>query len=159
MLATVELSTDLGTSLQVPASAVVYTGPRRLVFVDLGQGRLRPREIEVGAESGGMYEVRSGLQAGDVVATSGVFLIAAEARIRTAAKYWEPEAPVASATLPTPTIPPPSAPAPTVRTAASVERPGPAPTIYTCPMHPDVQSPKPGKCPKCGMDLVPRDAR
>jgi putative DNA topoisomerase len=26
--------------------------------------------------------------------------------------------------------------------------------VYTCPMHPDVLSNKPGKCPKCGMDLV-----
>jgi hypothetical protein len=26
---------------------------------------------------------------------------------------------------------------------------------YTCPMHPDVVSDKPGECPKCGMDLVP----
>jgi Cu(I)/Ag(I) efflux system membrane fusion protein len=25
---------------------------------------------------------------------------------------------------------------------------------YTCPMHPDYISNKPGKCPKCGMDLV-----
>ena len=26
--------------------------------------------------------------------------------------------------------------------------------VYTCTMHPDVISDKPGKCPKCGMDLV-----
>jgi hypothetical protein len=26
--------------------------------------------------------------------------------------------------------------------------------IYTCKMHPEVISDKPGKCPKCGMDLV-----
>lgn len=26
--------------------------------------------------------------------------------------------------------------------------------VYTCPMHPDVKSEKPGKCPRCGMDLV-----
>jgi Cu(I)/Ag(I) efflux system membrane fusion protein len=26
--------------------------------------------------------------------------------------------------------------------------------IYTCPMHPEVSSDKPGKCPTCGMDLV-----
>lgn len=25
---------------------------------------------------------------------------------------------------------------------------------YTCPMHPDVVSKKPGKCSKCGMDLI-----
>ncbi len=27
-------------------------------------------------------------------------------------------------------------------------------TKYTCPMHPEVISDKPGKCPKCGMTLV-----
>lgn len=27
-------------------------------------------------------------------------------------------------------------------------------TIYTCPMHPEVKSGKPGNCPKCGMKLV-----
>jgi RND family efflux transporter MFP subunit len=26
---------------------------------------------------------------------------------------------------------------------------------YTCPMHPQVHSDKPGKCPLCGMDLIP----
>jgi Cu(I)/Ag(I) efflux system membrane fusion protein len=89
MFATVQLQSDLGSRLQVPASSVIYTGPRRLVFVDLGEGRFRPQEVQIGAEANGMYEVLSGLSAGDRVATSGVFLIAAEARISTAAKYWE----------------------------------------------------------------------
>src|SRR2546425_11796283 len=26
---------------------------------------------------------------------------------------------------------------------------------YTCPMHPEIRSPSPGTCPKCGMQLVP----
>ena len=25
--------------------------------------------------------------------------------------------------------------------------------VYTCPMHPEIRSDKPGKCPKCGMNL------
>jgi Cu2+-exporting ATPase len=28
-------------------------------------------------------------------------------------------------------------------------------TQYTCPMHPEVVKDAPGKCPKCGMNLVP----
>lgn len=30
--------------------------------------------------------------------------------------------------------------------------------IYTCPMHPEVRSSRPGRCPKCGMTLVPKTA-
>ncbi|WP_224751194.1 heavy metal-binding domain-containing protein [Mucilaginibacter pankratovii] len=30
----------------------------------------------------------------------------------------------------------------------------PAKVLYTCTMHPEVLSDKPGKCPKCGMTLV-----
>jgi len=33
----------------------------------------------------------------------------------------------------------------------------PAPTIYTCVMHPEVQQPGPGQCPKCGMTLVKKE--
>ncbi len=28
---------------------------------------------------------------------------------------------------------------------------------YTCPMHPEVVQNSPGKCPKCGMDMVHKD--
>lgn len=28
-------------------------------------------------------------------------------------------------------------------------------TVYTCPMHPEVVRKEPGKCPGCGMDLIP----
>jgi mono/diheme cytochrome c family protein len=33
-----------------------------------------------------------------------------------------------------------------------------AKVVYTCPMHPEVISDKPGKCPKCGMNLVKKES-
>ena len=30
---------------------------------------------------------------------------------------------------------------------------------YTCPMHPEIVQVGPGSCPKCGMALVPMEAR
>ncbi len=32
-------------------------------------------------------------------------------------------------------------------------------TMYTCPMHSEVTSDKPGKCPKCGMALIPKEMK
>ena len=34
-----------------------------------------------------------------------------------------------------------------------------SPTAYICPMHSDVHDALPGKCPKCGMNLVPEGTR
>lgn len=149
MYAHVEITGDSGSRLQVPVSAVVYTGPRRLVFVDLGDGRFQPREVRTGLESDGKYEILSGLGEGDVIATSGLFLLAAEARIGTAAKFWDDTEPA-----PTTSTPPPRPSAP-VRAAASPRPADPLAPSFTCPMHLDVHADQPGKCPKCGMDLVP----
>ena len=30
---------------------------------------------------------------------------------------------------------------------------------YICPMHSDVREPRPGKCSRCGMDLLPEGTR
>jgi len=32
----------------------------------------------------------------------------------------------------------------------------PQAALYTCPMHPEVVSKEPGRCPKCNMKLVPK---
>jgi hypothetical protein len=48
------------------------------------------------------------------------------------------------------------APARAVASPAGEKPANQDPTIYTCSMHPEVTADKPGRCPKCGMDLVPR---
>ncbi len=67
---------------QVPTAAIVYTGPRRLVYVELGGGQLRAQEVKLGARSGDRTEITSGLEPGELVVTSGNFLVAAESRLR-----------------------------------------------------------------------------
>jgi len=34
-----------------------------------------------------------------------------------------------------------------------------AKSVYTCPMHPEIVQEKPGKCPKCGMDLTAKEVK
>lgn len=50
-----------------------------------------------------------------------------------------------------------TAPAPTSESVPKAPSSEPAQAIYTCPMHPEVVSDQPGTCPKCGMELVPRE--
>lgn len=82
------LEVALGERVVVPRDAVVYTGPRRLVFVDIGEGRLLPKEISVGHGTPTVLEVREGLKPGDKVVSSATFLIASESRIRSAETIW-----------------------------------------------------------------------
>ena len=89
MYADVTFHLDLGPRLQIPVSAIVYTGPRKVVLVDIGGGRIAPREVQIGAQSGDRAEVTSGLNEGDAVVTSGNFLIAAESRIRSSGTFWK----------------------------------------------------------------------
>jgi Cu(I)/Ag(I) efflux system membrane fusion protein len=84
----VELRIDLGERLHVPASAVIHSGARRVVFVDRGEGRLEPRDVEIGAAAGRSIEIVSGLVAGERVVSAGNFLIAAESRLQSALEQW-----------------------------------------------------------------------
>jgi Cu(I)/Ag(I) efflux system membrane fusion protein len=82
------LERPIGKRLAVPESAVIYAGDRRVVFVDVGGDRLSPREVTLGRKAGDYYEVIRGLQAGDVVVTSGNFLVASESKLRSADQKW-----------------------------------------------------------------------
>ena len=57
-------------------------------------------------------------------------------------------------TTETSTVPGSSATSDSTATPGANPGPGIAAETYTCTMHPEVIANEPGKCPKCGMDLV-----
>lgn len=81
MYATVGLTMPARTTLTVPTSAVVRTGERAIVFVDMGEGRLMPHEIELGRITEGFAEVLAGVEPGQRVVTSAQFLLESESNL------------------------------------------------------------------------------
>jgi len=81
MYATVHLRNASRSALTVPTSAVLRTGTRNVVFVEMGAGRLMPVEIEVGQSAGDVTEVLSGLEPGQRVVTSAQFLLDSESNL------------------------------------------------------------------------------
>jgi RND family efflux transporter MFP subunit len=71
-------------TLTVPSLAVIRTGRRDLVIVQESAGRFTPREVTLGNQSEGLVEVLAGLEEGEVVVTSGQFLLDSEASVQEA---------------------------------------------------------------------------
>ena len=69
----------------VPQSAVIRSGERDLVFVDLGDGRFDPREVELGVKGDGdRIQVVRGVDPGERVVIQGQFMLDSESRIQEA---------------------------------------------------------------------------
>lgn len=81
MYAAVRLAAPARSALVAPASAVVNTGERTMVFMDMGGGSLMPMDVQVGRTSGGYTELLSGLNRGDRVVTSAQFLLESESNV------------------------------------------------------------------------------
>ncbi|HLF17623.1 MAG TPA: efflux RND transporter periplasmic adaptor subunit [Candidatus Omnitrophota bacterium] len=84
MFVNVFMDIDLGQILAVPQDAVIHTGDKDVVFVDSGKGIFQPRQVTLGAETKGYFEIKSGLKQDEVVVTSGNFLIDSESRLKAA---------------------------------------------------------------------------
>jgi Cu(I)/Ag(I) efflux system membrane fusion protein len=69
-------------ALFVPREALIRTGTRNAVVLALGSGRFQPVAVTPGVESDDWIEIRHGIKEGDVVVTSGQFLIDSEASVR-----------------------------------------------------------------------------
>ncbi|HSS28892.1 MAG TPA: efflux RND transporter periplasmic adaptor subunit, partial [Usitatibacter sp.] len=89
MFATIDFAPGAARKvLAVPTESVIRTGERSVVMVAEGDKegrRFHPAGVETGVESKGMTEIRKGLEKGQVVVTSGQFLIDSEASLKAAA--------------------------------------------------------------------------
>jgi RND family efflux transporter MFP subunit len=85
MFVNIDLKTNLGRQLVVPASAVFQSGTRQLVFLNHGSGSLEPKEITVGPRVGDDFIVLNGLRARESIVISASFLIDSESQLQAAA--------------------------------------------------------------------------
>ena len=85
MYATVTFGGEPGkVAVLVPAEAVIRTGKRDVVIVEVATGQFRPVEVELGRDSGNLVEVRKGIAPGQHVVVSGQFLVDSEASLKSA---------------------------------------------------------------------------
>jgi Cu(I)/Ag(I) efflux system membrane fusion protein len=75
--------------LMVPREALIRTGTRTSLVLNVGAGRFQPVEVVPGEESGDWVEIRQGIKEGDTVVTSGQFLIDSEASVRASFQRME----------------------------------------------------------------------
>jgi RND family efflux transporter MFP subunit len=88
MFAQVELSVGSRNKvLTVPVSAVIDSGTRQIVLVQIGKaedGRFEPRDVKLGARSENYLEILNGVHEGELVVVSANFLIDAESNLKAA---------------------------------------------------------------------------
>jgi multidrug efflux pump subunit AcrA (membrane-fusion protein) len=152
MFATVQVRAELEPStLLVPDSAVLRSGERNTVFVAQEGGKFEPRAITIGPRAqNNTYQVLGGLKEGERVVTSGQFMLDSESQLREAIqKMLEPVTqPVSN--------PEHKHPAPKASEMPIVMEET-APKSFVCPMpeHASILYDHAGKCPICGMTLIP----
>ena len=155
MFATVQVRAELEPSaLLVPDSAVLRSGEKNTVFVALDGGKFEPRVVTLGPRAeNNMYQALSGLKEGESVVTSAQFMLDSESQLREAIQKML-ERPKESEPVPEHQHPVPKPAEAAMRMTEA------APTSFICPMpeHSSIQYNHPGKCPICGMTLIPNTA-
>ncbi|MGQ0813069.1 MAG: efflux RND transporter periplasmic adaptor subunit [Gemmatimonadota bacterium] len=81
MYATARITIPMQATLSIPTTALIRTGERSIVFVDLGRGRIAPQEVIVGRVTDEYAEILSGVEPGQRVVTSAQFLIDSESNL------------------------------------------------------------------------------
>ena len=155
MFATVQLASDVAPSaLLVPDSAVLRSGEKNTVFVALPGGKFDPRTVTLGLKAEDHRDqVLSGLKEGERIVTSGQFMLDSESQLHEAIqKMIEPGKSSEMTMTNMPATGATNQAAPVESTPAEEEQ-----VVWVCPMpeHVSIEYDHPGKCPICGMNLVP----
>ena len=82
MYSRVHIKIPIGERLVLPETAVLNTGKRQIVFMQVKKGVFEPVFVKVGRLIDGYYEMLDGVQEGMVVANSALFLLDADAQLR-----------------------------------------------------------------------------
>jgi Cu(I)/Ag(I) efflux system membrane fusion protein/cobalt-zinc-cadmium efflux system membrane fusion protein len=93
MFVNVVLKIPMGRLLVIPASGVLQSGTRQIVFINRDDGYLEPREVQLGARIGDDFVVTKGVKAGDKIVTSANFLIDSESQLQAALGSYVPPPP------------------------------------------------------------------
>lgn len=72
-----------GQGLLVPADAVIIAGKRAVVWIKTGDGMFEARSVQIGNRFEDKYQIISGLNEGDEIASTGGFLIDSESQLKT----------------------------------------------------------------------------
>jgi len=72
----------LTPTIAVPATAVMNTGKRQVVWVESSPGMFESRTVQVGQQAEDKVQILSGLRSGEKVAASGGYLIDSESQLK-----------------------------------------------------------------------------
>ena len=82
MFVNATIKAGLGSAIVVPVSAVMDSGKRQVVWVEIQTGVFEPREVVVGQRTEEKVQILSGIKPGEKVAVSGAYLIDSESQLR-----------------------------------------------------------------------------
>lgn len=70
--------------ITVPEEAVIHSGERNVIVLSRGNGEFEVRDVTLGLNGSGLYEVKQGLKEGEEIVVSSQFLIDSESNLKEA---------------------------------------------------------------------------
>jgi len=137
-------------TIAVPEQAIIHSGERNIAVIALGGGYFEPREVKLGVTANGYVQILHGIHQGENIVVSSQFLIDSESNLKAAISQMSAK-PMLDTSMNTAND---SAMIKTQAYDKSDSKASENKQVYTCEMHPEVTSDKPGDCPKCGMKLI-----